>query len=128
MNDYNNPLVTHRRFLQDFAIAFMDYCKQNSISVRAVCRKVNAAGRCRVDAVRLYEWRKYLDTRPVYVFTLNALCEAVGLNLVDFMRSCVPDFVDPCDPSIVRKRTKKKDAVSSGASPLGEDAGESVVS
>jgi hypothetical protein len=97
-----------RAFIQCFAKAFISYCNSHDINVREVCREAKRQGKGNFYDDKVTGWGCGRINRPVYVYSLNALCEVIGLKLMDFVSVSVPSFYVPVSPHLKRKRRKPK--------------------
>lgn len=95
-----------KAFVVSFSKAYSAYCVENGISIANVCRSVKSKGLANMYEGKLYSWAWGKVDRPVYVYTLNVLCEEIGLKLMDFVSVRVPTEYVEVRPELLRKKPK----------------------
>lgn len=95
-----------KAYLQSFALAYTAYCVEHGINIQAVCRSIRGKGLSNMYPTKMQEWRQGLMNRPVYIYTLNVLCEEIGLKLMDFVSVRIPTEYVEVRPELLRKKPK----------------------
>jgi hypothetical protein len=95
-----------KELVKRFARAYCDYCSIHDINMAAVERSILGKGKSNMYPGKISDWRCGKIDRPVYVYTLNVLCEEIGLKLLDFVSVSVPSSSPRVSPELMRKRKK----------------------